>query len=98
MTIEYKSTGFMKNPEEWTEDIMFEIANREGITLTPEIIVYVMSARDEYDKNQTVPVLREFSKLHGGDRKGKIFDQHFHGGTMKKIAKLGGLPSPTGCV
>ena len=96
--IEYNEAGYLIDQDMWTEDLMFEIAEREGITLTPDVIVYVMSARDEYNKNQTVPVLREFSKLHGGDRKGKIFDQHFHGGTMKKISMLGGLPQPTGCV
>ena len=96
--IEYNEAGFMKNPEEWTNEIMHEIANREDIYLTEEIIGYVTSARTYYSDHQVVPPIREFSKLHGGDRKGTQLQKLFKGGVMKKIAMLGGLPQPTGCV
>lgn len=98
MTIEFNEAGFMVNPDEWTENIMFDIAERENITLTHDMIIYIMSCRDEYENNQKVPPLREFSKKHGGDRKGSALNKLFNGGPMKKIAMLGGLPQPTGCV
>ena len=95
---EFNPAGFLKNPEDWTEEVMKEIADREDIYLTDEIVGYVMSARAYYDENQVVPPIREFSKMHGGDRKGTHLQSIFHGGVMKKIAMLGGLPQPTGCV
>ena len=98
MSTEFNEAGFLKNPEDWNEDLMFEIAEREGIELTPEMVVYITSCRDFYEENQTVPPLRQFSKMHGGDRKGTRLNEVFNGGPMKKIAMLGGMPQPTGCV
>lgn len=96
--IEYNAAGFLKDPTVWTEDLMFEIADREGITLNSEMVILICSARDEYEKNQTVPPLRNFAKMHGDDRKGTHLNKLFNGAPMKKIAMLGGLPQPTGCV
>ena len=96
--MKYNEAGFLIDPNEWTEVTMNEIANREGIELTEEMIALITSCREQYEKNQIVPPLREFSKLHGGDRKGKFLNELFNGAPMKKIAMLGGLPQPTGCV
>ena len=98
MTIEYNEAGFMKNPDEWDEIVMHTIANRENIALSAEMVELILSCRTEYETNQAVPPLREFSKLHGGDRKGTHLNELFNGAPMKKIAMLGGLPQPTGCV
>ena len=95
---EFNEAGFLKDPDDWTEELMLEIANREDIYLTEEMIELIKSCRQEYETNQSVPPLREFSKMHGGDRKGSHLNTLFHGGPMKKIAMLGGLPQPTGCV
>ena len=94
----YNEAGFLIDPNMWSEIVMHEIANRENIKLSAEMVDLILSCREEYDKNQTVPPLREFSKLHGGDRKGTHLNKLFNGAPMKKIAMLGGLPQPTGCV
>ena len=96
--IEFNEAGFLIHPEDWNEDLMFEIADKEGINLTTEMVVLICAARDEYEKTQTVPPLRVFAKQHGDDRKGTFLNKLFNGAPMKKIAKLGGLPMPTGCV
>jgi tRNA 2-thiouridine synthesizing protein E len=94
----FNEAGFLHHPEDWSEPMMHEIAKREGIDLTDEMIMYIKSCRSIYERTQTVPPLREFSKIHGGDRKGTRLNEVFNGGPMKKIAMLGGLPQPTGCV
>lgn len=94
----FNEAGFLVNPEDWSFNVMEDIAEREGIILTAEVIELVNSARNYYEENATVPPLREFSKMHGGDRKGTHLNKIFNGGPMKKIAMLGGLPQPTGCV
>lgn len=95
---EFNEAGFLKNPEDWSEDLMYDIAEREGIVLTDRMVDFILSARSYFLDNATVPPLRDFSKMHGGDRKGTVLNQLFNGGPMKKIAMLGGLPQPTGCV
>ena len=94
----YNEAGFLISRSTWSDIVMHEIANREGIKLNAEMIELIMSCREQYETNQTVPPLREFSKMHGGDRKGTHLNKLFNGAPMKKIAMLGGLPQPTGCV
>ena len=96
--VEFNEAGFLVNPDDWNSKVMLEIATREHINLTDEMVGYIHSARKIYFETQKVPPLREFSKLHGGDRKGTHLNKMFNGGPMKKIAMLGGLPQPTGCV
>lgn len=98
MNIDFNEAGFMKNPDDWNEDIMKFIADREGIELTDRVVELITLCREEYNETQTVPPLRVFSKMTGGDRKGSELNTLFNGGPMKKIAMLGGLPQPTGCV
>lgn len=94
----FNEAGFLIYPDEWSEIMMHEIANREGIKMNQEMVNLVLSCREVYEKEGAVPPLRVFSKIHGGDRKGTHLNKLFNGGPMKKIAMLGGLPQPTGCV
>lgn len=98
MTIEYNEAGFLKNPDDWSPEVMRQIADRENITLSSRVEELVLLCRQIYEEEQTVPALRVFSKMTGGDRKGSELNKLFNGGPMKKIAMLGGLPQPTGCV
>lgn len=90
--------GFLLNREDWNEDIMHELASKDGIELSEEMISMIMIARDEAEISGKVPAIRVFSKLTGGDRKGSHLNEMFNGAPMKKIAKWGGLFKPTGCV
>lgn len=90
--------GFLVDMNDWTPEVMHELAAQDGVTLTDEHIKYIMSAREQYDEYQTVPAIREFAKSHGMDRAAKPLYDLFETGPMKRIAKYGGLPKPTGCV
>ena len=79
----FNEAGFLKDPNDWDEVLMFEIANREGIKMSSEMVDMVRSCREYYTENQTVPPLREFSKMHGGDRKGTHLNALFSGGPLK---------------
>lgn len=98
MSVERDGDGFLVNMNDWSRDVMLEMAEEDGFTITEEIEGYIMKAREMYDEDQTVPPLRVFSKATGGDRKGTHLNKAFSGGPMKVIAKYGGLPKPTGCV
>lgn len=90
--------GFLINRDEWDEDFMISRAFADGLELTEEHIKYIEAARKMYLEDGTVPSIREFAKHFGMDRKAKHLYSLFESGVMKRIAKYGGLPKPTGCV
>lgn len=96
MDFETDGEGFLRNREQWTPEIAKEIASRDGRELTDEIMGYINSAREMFDRDNTVPPIRKFTKEMGVDKK-QLF-QVFETGPMKLICKWGGLPKPTGCV
>ena len=98
MSLERDGDGFLVDMNNWSRDVMFEMAEADGFNITDEIEGYIMKAREMYEESQTVPSIRAFGKELGMDRKAKALYEVFESGPMKKIAKYGGLPKPTGCV
>ncbi|MDH5648044.1 MAG: TusE/DsrC/DsvC family sulfur relay protein [Gammaproteobacteria bacterium] len=96
--LETDGDGFLLNRDEWSEQVMHDLAKKENFALTDDHIKYILSARQMFEEDGTVPPLRVFAKAHGMDRKAGPLNDLFGGGPMKKIAKFGGLPKPTGCV
>ena len=74
------------------------MADADGFVITEEIKTYIDKAREMYNATGTVPAVRNFAKEFGMDRKASKLYDVFKSGPMKKIAKYGGLPKPTGCV
>ena len=98
MEYEVDGDGFLLDMYAWNQHFMYDSAKADGVTLTDEMVQYIFSARDYYAENQVVPPIREFAKMHGMDRKAQKLYDLFETGPMKRIAKYGGLPKPTGCV
>jgi len=102
LTVEVKmnrdADGFLINSNDWSTDIMKQMALEDGFEITDEILTYIMKAREMFNETGTVPAVRVFAKEFGMDRKAKGLYDVFESGPMKKIAKYGGLPKPTGCV
>ena len=90
--------GFLINRNQWDEEFMFYAAVQDGLILNDGHIEYIKAARKMYEEDGTVPSIREFAKSFGMDRKAKPLYELFESGVMKRIAKYGGLPKPTGCV
>jgi len=90
--------GFLIDRTDWTAEVMLELAKQSEIEITDDVQVLVTQVRQMYEDDGVVPALRVFSKATGGDRKGTHLNQIFDGGPMKKLAKIAGLPKPTGCV
>ena len=98
MNIERDGDGFLVNRDEWSPEVMAWMATEDGFELTDEIVGYINRAREMYEEDNVVPAVRVFAKELGMDRKAKQLYEVFESGPMKKIAKYGGLPKPTGCV
>ena len=98
MDIQTDGDGFLIDPSVWNEEIMYEISKRDGLELNEEHVKYIMTAREMYNETGTVPAIRVFAKRFGMNRKAEELYELFESGVMKRIAKYGGLPKPTGCV
>ena len=96
--LEVDGDGFLVNRDVWNSDVMYALARGDGVEITSEMEEMILLARQMYEADGVVPPLRVFSKATGGDRKGTHLNEMFNGAPMKKIAKWGGLPKPTGCV
>ena len=98
MELNRDGDGFLVNTSDWSEEVMNQMASEDNFEITEEIKTYIGKAREMYNETGTVPAVRIFAKEFGMDRKAsKVYDV-FKSGPMKKIAKYGGLPKPTGCV
>ena len=98
MELNRDGDGFLVNTSDWSEEVMNQMASEDNFEITEEIKTYIGKAREMYNETGTVPAVRIFAKEFGMDRKASKLYEVFESGPMKKIAKYGGLPKPTGCV
>ena len=98
MDLNRDGDGFLVNTNDWAEEVMNQMAEEDDFVITDEIKTYIDKAREMYNATGTVPAVRNFAKEFGMDRKASKLYEVFKSGPMKKIAKYGGLPKPTGCV
>ena len=98
MELNRDGDGFLINTSDWSEEVMQQMAEEDNFVVTEEIKTYIDRAREMYNETGTVPAVRNFAKEFGMDRKASKLYDVFKSGPMKKIAKYGGLPKPTGCV
>ena len=98
MDLNRDGDGFLDNTNDWSEEVMQQMAQEDDFVITDEIKTYIDKAREMYNATGTVPAVRNFAKEFGMDRKASKLYDVFKSGPMKKIAKYGGLPKPTGCV
>jgi len=98
MELNRDGDGFLINTSDWSEEVMYEMVKSDDMEMTDEIKMYIDKARQMYNEIGTVPAVRIFAKEFGMDRKASKLYDVFKSGPMKKIAKYGGLPKPTGCV
>ena len=98
MELNRDGDGFLINTSDWSEEVMYEMAKSDDMEITEEIKTYINKAREMFNATGTVPAVRIIAKEFGMDRKASKLYDVFKSGPMKKIAKYGGLPKPTGCV
>jgi tRNA 2-thiouridine synthesizing protein E len=75
---------------------MHEMAKEDDFELTESMVGQIMSAKEYFEENSSVPPIRTFAKYVGIDK--KILFKEWLTGPMKPITKYGGMPQPTGCV
>jgi tRNA 2-thiouridine synthesizing protein E len=96
MNLDLDGEGFLRNRDDWSEEVAAYLAQQDGYEFTDEMLQLINNARAMYDEDGVVPPIRKFSKKVGVDSK-HLYDI-FKKGPMKLICKWGALPKPTGCV
>ena len=101
--LEFDEEGYLKNLEDWNEQVAQEIARQEGIEMTSAHWELVDVIRDFYSAYQLSPAMRPLIKavkIQLGDDKGKsiYLMKLFPGSPAKLLAKIAGLPKPDNCL
>lgn len=95
--------GYLKNLDDWDEEVARAIAEQENIDLTDshwEIIHLLKAFHNEFDHAPNMRALVKYTQKHLGDDKGKsiYLMKLFPGSSAKIAAKIAGLPRPTHCL
>jgi len=102
MAISTDSEGFLTNYLDWTAETAPHLAELEGIVLLEAHWEVIGLVREYYGRFHVSPTTRVLAKIVGdqlGKEKGKsiYLMQLFTGKPAKIIAKVSGLPKPSGC-
>ncbi|MDA8383020.1 MAG: TusE/DsrC/DsvC family sulfur relay protein [Betaproteobacteria bacterium] len=88
--------GYLIEPETWTEAAAAELAQQEGITLTPEHWEAIRFMREYYDEHQKAPdarfVIKYLTETSGADR--NQLSRLFPYGYVKQACKIAGMKRP----
>ena len=89
--------GFFADPGQWSEEMVPELARREGIDeLTEAHWTVIRFMRSQYLEKGSGPTVRALGKSSGVSIK-ELY-QLFPGGPAKTAAKIAGIPKPRGCI
>ena len=65
MELNRDGDGFLINTSDWSEEVMYQMAESDGMEITEEIKTYIDRAREMYNETGTVPAVRNFAKEFG---------------------------------
>jgi tRNA 2-thiouridine synthesizing protein E len=95
--VELNDEGFFVHPDQWTEDMVPELARREGIDpITDSHWQVIRFMRAEYETKGAGPTVRVLGKASGVSVK-ELY-QLFPKGPAKVAARVAGIPKPHGCI
>jgi dissimilatory sulfite reductase related protein len=95
--VDLNEEGFFLDPEQWREDMVPELAEKEGLTeLTDRHWQVLRFMRQEFFAKGTGPTVRALGKTSGVSVK-ELY-QLFPKGPAKIAARVAGIPKPKGCI
>jgi dissimilatory sulfite reductase related protein len=95
--IQLNEDGFFADPTQWSEEMVPELAAKEGITeLTAGHWQVIRFMRSEYETKGAAPSGRALSKTSGVSIK-ELYEL-FPRGPAKTAARIAGVPKPHGCI
>ena len=103
--IETDDEGYLQNLGDWDKGLAEVLAKQENVVLTEKHWKLIDWIRDYFIKFQVAPAIKTLAKevmsienLPDKKEANKFIDELFPEGPAKQLAKIAGLPKPTGCV
>ena len=101
--IETDAQGYLINSQQWSEELIPQLAEQENIELTNEHLEIIRFVRSFYLEFNTSPAIRMLVKAVSqqfGEEKGnsRYLYRLFPKGPAKQATKLAGLPKPVKCI
>ena len=93
--------GYLKNLEDWSEDVAVYFSERDNVILTERHWRVINLVRRYYDEFGITPNLRTLQKLlreQFGDEQADMLNLFEYGDAAKQAARYAGTPKPTGCI
>lgn len=95
--------GFLQNSADWSEELMFEMAKLDNLTLTEDHLVVIKAVQDyfkEYDTTPAIRILLKYLKETGHENLASsvALARLFPNGAAKSAAKYAGLKKPIKCI
>ena len=95
--VELNDEGFFVDPDQWTEEMVPELAARDDLDdINDKHWQVIRFMRQEYFANGTGPTVRMLGKTSGVSVK-ELY-QLFPKGPAKIAARVAGIPKPKGCI
>ncbi|WP_373778408.1 TusE/DsrC/DsvC family sulfur relay protein [Glaesserella sp.] len=95
--------GYLKNLDDWSEELAVAIAAKENIVLSEahwEIVFFVRAFYQEYKTSPAIRMLVKSLSQKFGEEKGssRYLQRLFPDGPAKQATKIAGLPKPAKCL
>jgi len=100
--LETDPQGYLKNAQDWSEEIARAIASRENINLTEDhwqVVNYVRQFYLEFETSPSIRPLVKYLQLQlPAEKSNSLYLQIlFPEGPAKQATKIAGLPKPARC-
>ncbi len=97
VSVDLNDEGFFLHPEQWTREMVPELARVDGIVALADRHWHVIEfMRKEFEEKGCGPSVRALSKASGVPIK-ELY-QLFPTGPAKTAARIAGIPKPRGCI
>ncbi|MFP1726037.1 sulfurtransferase TusE [Lonsdalea quercina] len=101
--IETDAQGYLKNSQDWREEMAPLLAEEEGIALTEahwEVLRFVRAFYLEFNTSPAIRMLVKAMAQKYGEEKGnsRYLYRLFPKGPAKQATKIAGLPKPVKCI
>ncbi|OSM98913.1 MULTISPECIES: sulfurtransferase TusE [Lonsdalea] len=101
--IETDAQGYLKNSQDWQEEMAPLLAEQEAIALTEahwEVLRFVRTFYLEFNTSPAIRMLVKAMAQKYGDEKGnsRYLYRLFPKGPAKQATKIAGLPKPVKCI
>ena len=94
--------GFLINMRDWSQNLMFFMAQKDGITLSDDHILVIEAVQNYYKEFATTPPIRNLiaylKKTGHSDFNSIKLAILFPDGAAKQASRYAGLPKPVKCI